>query len=175
MKQQELEERLYREARWAGERLQRVGVHAIMAFRVMKPRISMITLGVRDLSASASFYEQGLGFPRMESPPEVAFFTLNGSWLGLYGRDALAEDAQVSPVGSGFGGFALAHNVASEAEVDDILAQAAMAGGTVVKMGQKVSWGGYSGYFQDPDGHLWEVAHNPHFWVGPEDNDAAGD
>ncbi|WP_260294611.1 VOC family protein [Sedimenticola hydrogenitrophicus] len=135
----------------------------------MKPRISMITLGVRDLQASVRFYEQGLGLPRMESPPEVAFFTLNGSWLGLYGREALAEDAQVSPEGSGFAGFALAHNVESEAEVDQLLAQAETAGATLVKPGQKVFWGGYSGYFKDPDGHLWEIAHNPFFWVGPRD------
>ncbi|WP_275100378.1 VOC family protein [Sedimenticola hydrogenitrophicus] len=135
----------------------------------MKPRISMITLGVRDLQASVRFYEQGLGLPRMESPPEVAFFTLNGSWLALFGREALAEDAQVSPEGSGFAGFALAHNVESEAEVDQLLAQAVAAGATLAKPGQKVSWGGYSGYFKDPDGHLWEIAHNPFFWAGPRD------
>ncbi len=135
----------------------------------MKPRISMITLGVRDLAVSIAFYEQGLGLPRMESPPEVAFFTLNGTWLGLYGREALAEDAQVSHDGEGFEGFALSHNVASEAEVDELMAQAVAAGGTLVKQPQKVFWGGYSGYFADPDGHLWEIAHNPHFWVGPSD------
>ncbi|WP_428610023.1 VOC family protein [Sedimenticola sp.] len=135
----------------------------------MKPRISMITLGVRDMEKSIRFYEEGLGFPRMESPPTVAFFTLNGSWLGLYGREALAEDAQVSPEGSGFNSFALAHNVESEAEVDTLLAQAVAAGATLVKPGQKVFWGGYSGYFKDPDGHLWEVAHNPFFWIGPAD------
>ena len=138
----------------------------------MRPRISMITLGVRDIETAATFYQDGLGFPRMESPPEVAFFTLNGTWLGLYGREALAEDAAVSPEGSGFEGFALAHNVHSEAEVDAVIAQAAAAGATVVKPPQKVFWGGYSGYFKDPDGHLWEVAHNPFFWVGPKDEDA---
>jgi len=138
----------------------------------MKPRISMITLGVRDLKASAEFYEHGLGFPRMESPPEVAFFTLDGTWLGLYGRQALAEDATVSPQGNGFEAFAIAHNVHSEAEVDDVMRQALEAGATLVKRPQKVFWGGYSGYFKDPDGHLWEVAHNPHFWVGPRDDDA---
>ena len=77
----------------------------------MKPRISMITLGVHDLAAAIEFYERGLGFPRMESPPEVAFFTLNGTWLDLYGREALAEDATVSPNGEGFEAFSLAHNV----------------------------------------------------------------
>jgi catechol 2,3-dioxygenase-like lactoylglutathione lyase family enzyme len=136
----------------------------------MKPRISMITLGVRDLAAAVKFYEQGLGFPRMESPPEVAFFTLNGTWLALFGREALAEDATVSAEGHGFEGFALAHNVESEAEVDAVVSQAIAAGGTLVKEPQKVFWGGYSGYFKDPDGHLWEVAYNPHFWVGPRDN-----
>jgi catechol 2,3-dioxygenase-like lactoylglutathione lyase family enzyme len=138
----------------------------------MKPRISMITLGVRDLTSAVKFYEEGLGFPRVESPPEVAFFTLNGTWLGLYGREALAEDAQVAADGHGFAGFALAHNVASEAEVDEVVKQAAAAGGTVVKAPQKVVWGGYSGYFADLDGHLWEVAHNPHFWLGPKDDGA---
>ena len=138
----------------------------------MKPRISMITLGVRDLVASVRFYEQGLGLPRMDSPPEVAFFTLNGSWLGLFGRDALAEDAGVTPQGEGFAGFALAHNLASETEVDQLMAQALAAGATLTKPAQKVFWGGYSGYFRDPDGYLWEVAYNPHFWVGPPDSSA---
>jgi uncharacterized glyoxalase superfamily protein PhnB len=131
----------------------------------------MVTLGVHDLAVAIDFYERGLGFPRMESPPTVAFFTLNGTWLGLYGREALAEDATVPAEGHGFASVALAHNVASEAEVDVTLAQAVAAGATLVKPAQKVFWGGYSGYFSDPDGHLWEVAHNPHFWVGPEDGD----
>ena len=138
----------------------------------MNPRISMVTLGVRDLSVSVKFYEEGLGFPRMESPPEVAFFTLNGTWLGLYSRDALAADATVTPEGSGFESFTLAHNVRSESEVDEVMSQALEAGATLVKKPEKVFWGGYSGYFKDPDGHLWEVAHNPDFWVGPRDDDA---
>ena len=129
----------------------------------------MITLGVADLEKSIKFYKDGLGFPRMESPPTVAFFTLNGTWLGLYARDALAEDATVPPQGSGFNGFALAHNVESESEADQVMKQAIAAGATLVKPPQKVFWGGYSGYFKDPDGHLWEIAHNPHFWVGPKD------
>ena len=138
----------------------------------MKPRISMITLGVSDLAAATDFYETGLGFPRIDSPPTVAFFTLNGSWLGLYGREALAEDAQVSPEGNGFEAFSLAHNVESEKEVDAVVAQAVAAGATLVKKPQKVFWGGYSGYFKDLDGHLWEVAHNPLYWVGPTDENA---
>jgi len=137
----------------------------------MKPRISMITLGVSDLARSVAFYEQGLGLPRMESPPGVAFFPLDGTWLGLFSREELAEDATVSAEGSGFGGFTLSHNVHSEAEVEQVLAEAVAAGATLVKPGQKVFWGGYSGYFRDPDGHLWEVAHNPLFWVGPKDEE----
>jgi len=136
----------------------------------MKPRISMITLGVRDLAVAVKFYEVGLGFPRMESPPEVAFFTLNGSWLGLYSRNALAEDATVPPEGNGFEGFTLSHNVSSEEEVEQVMGQALAAGATLVKAAQKVFWGGYSGYFKDPDGHLWEIAYNPLFWVGPSDD-----
>ena len=132
----------------------------------MQPRISMITLGVSDLEKSIAFYEKGLGFPRMESPPTVAFFTLNGTWLGLYGKEALAEDATVSADGSGFNSFSLAHNLESEAEVDDVFKQAVAAGATPVKQPQKVFWGGYSGYFKDPDGHLWEIAHNPFFGSG---------
>ena len=129
----------------------------------------MITLGVRDLAVAIEFYELGLGFPRMKSPPEVAFFTLNGTWLGLYEREALAEDAQVSAAGEGFEAFTLAHNIGSGTEVDEVVAQAVAAGATLVKKPQKVFWGGYSGYFKDPDGHLWEVAHNLLFWVGPSD------
>ncbi|AXQ31684.1 VOC family protein [Solimonas sp. K1W22B-7] len=135
----------------------------------MKPRISMITLAVRDMEASVRFYEQGLGLPRMNSDPKVAFFSLNGSWLCLYGREALAEDAGIPAAGNGFAGFTLAHNVESEAEVDALIEQAVAAGARLLKPAQKVFWGGYSGYFQDPDGHLWEVAHNPHFWIGPRD------
>ena len=139
----------------------------------MKPRISMITLGVRDLAAAVRFYRDGLGFPRMDSPPEVAFFPLQGTWLGLYGREALAQDAAVSPQGQGFEGFTLAHNLASEAEVDEVIRKAVEAGATLVKPAQKVFWGGYSGYFSDPDGYLWEVACNPFFWVGPPDEPEA--
>ncbi|MDH5670939.1 MAG: VOC family protein [Myxococcales bacterium] len=135
----------------------------------MRPRISMITLGVADLERSVRFYEQGLGLPRKGQQPTVAFFNLDGTWLGLYGREALAEDAEVPSQGQGFAGFALAHNVATEAEVDAVLAQAVAAGATLVKKAQKVFWGGYSGYFADPDGHLWEVAHNPQEWIGPAD------
>ena len=133
----------------------------------MEPRISMITLGVRDLAKSVAFY-QGLGLPKMDSEPTVAFFTLNGTWLGLYPWEALAEDATVTADGSGFRGVTLAYNTQSEEQVDAVLGQAVQAGAELVKLGQTVFWGGYSGYFKDPDGHLWEVAYNPYFWIGPE-------
>ncbi|RMX03054.1 VOC family protein [Corticibacter populi] len=133
----------------------------------MDQRISMITLGVDDIGKSASFYENGLGLPRLESSPEVAFFSLNGTWLGLFGREALAEDAQVASKGDGFHGFTLSHNVGSPEEVDALMDQALQAGARLVKKPGATAWGGYSGYFSDPDGHLWELAHNPHFWIGP--------
>ena len=140
----------------------------------MEPRISMITLGVSDLEEATKFYELGLGLPKMESPPGTAFFTLNGTWLGLYPRKLLAEDASVSPSGNGFRGVTLSHNVTSEAAVNEIMRQAVEAGARLVKRPQQASWGGFSGYFEDQDGHLWEVAHNPHFWVGPESSSSFG-
>ena len=135
----------------------------------MKPRMSMITLGVDDLNRSVAFYQNGLGFPRQGDEENVAFFNLNGTWLGLYGREALAEDAMVSAEGSGFNSFAIAHNVHSEQEVEAVMQTALDAGAELVKKPQKVFWGGFSGYFKDPDGHLWEVAYNPFTWIGPTD------
>ena len=135
----------------------------------MQPRMSMITLGVDGMKRAVAFYQEGLGFPRYGDDENVAFFNLNGTWLGLYGRKALAEDAGVAPEGSGFNSFAIAHNVHSEEEVDAVMAHAVEAGAELVKQPQKVFWGGYSGYFKDPDGHLWEVAHNPFAWIGPTD------
>jgi uncharacterized glyoxalase superfamily protein PhnB len=130
----------------------------------------MITLGVRDLKKSIEFYQQGLGFPRHGDDDNVAFFSLNGTWLGLYGREALAEDAAVSAEGSGFNSFSISHNLESEAEVDAVFQEALDAGAAAVKRPEKVFWGGYSGYFKDPDGHLWEVAFNPFTWIGPKDD-----
>ena len=135
----------------------------------MKPRISMITLGVDDLERSVRFYRDGLGFPQLESSPGVAFFTLNGTWLGLYGRAELAQDATVAAAGEGFNSFSIAHNLASEEEVDAAMNEALAAGAILVKTPQQVFWGGYSGYFKDPDGHLWELAYNPFEWIGPKD------
>lgn len=136
----------------------------------MKPRISMIALGVNDLEASIIFYRDGLKFPILNSPPGVAFFNLNGTWLGLSERDALAKDAGISSDGNGYSGINLAHNVKSEKEVTEVLDQAIAAGATLVKAPQKADWGGYHCYFKDLDGHLWEVAYNPFAWVGPDDN-----
>ncbi|GGX61768.1 glyoxalase [Saccharospirillum salsuginis] len=131
----------------------------------------MITLGVEDVQASVWFY-QALGFPKTDfDSDDVAFFSLNGTWLGLYGREDLAEDAGVPSDGGRFSGVTLAHNVESDALVDETLQQAVDAGAKLVKPGQKVFWGGYSGYFADPDGYLWEVAHNPFTWIGPKDED----
>ena len=127
----------------------------------MRPLISIVTLGVSDLARSIRFYRDGLGLPQRATPESVAFFEMRGMWLSLYAREALAEDATVSPEGSGFRGFTLAHNVRSPEAVDRLLAEAVAAGATLVKPGQKVFWGGYSGYFADPDGFLWEVAWNP--------------
>ena len=127
----------------------------------MEPRITLVTLGVSDLARSIRFYRDGLGLPQRETPESVAFFEMRGMWLSLYAREALAEDATVSPEGSGFRGFTLAHNVRSPEAVDLLLADAVAAGAALVKPGQKVFWGGYSGYFADPDGFLWEIAWNP--------------
>lgn len=137
----------------------------------MQPRISMITLGVADLERATRFYRDGLGLPMMESEPGISFFTLNGTWLTLYDRKALAEDAQVPEQGNGFSGFTLSHVLDSEGAVDALLEQAVAAGAELVKPAQKVFWGGYSGYFRDPDGFLWEVAFNPFFWIGPKDTE----
>src|SRR5690606_17097552 len=129
----------------------------------MEPRLSLVTLGVEDLARAVRFYEEVLALPRLPSPPTVAFFELGRTWLSLYPRTALAADAGVAAEGSGFRAFTLAHNVASEAEVDALLAHVAAHGGRIVKPAQRADWGGYAGYFADPDGFLWEVAWNPEF------------
>ena len=99
----------------------------------------------------------------------ITFFNLNGSWLGLYPWNKLAADACVSQAGEGYRGIALAHNLHSKTEVDALMAQAITAGATMIKEPQDVLWGGYSGYFADLDGHLWELTYNPYAWMGPED------
>lgn len=128
----------------------------------MQPRITMITLGVKDFKRALKFYRDDLGW-EAKVQDDVAFFPLNGILLGLYPHDKLAEDATVPDSQAGFSGVTLAYNVGSPKEVDETLEKVSKIGAKIIKPGQKVFWGGYSGYFADPEGHLWEVAHNP-FW-----------
>jgi uncharacterized protein len=130
----------------------------------MEQRMSVVTLGVNDLARSKAFYQQALGWTISADEGQIAFFQLNGMVLALYPRDALADDAQVSGEGAGFAGVTLAYCTRSREETDEILRQVERAGARIVKPAREVFWGGYSGYFADPDGHLWEVAHNP-FWT----------
>lgn len=126
----------------------------------MKPRLSIITLGVHDLKRSLEFYlSLGFELETEENTDNIAFFLLNNKSLrlALFPHDRLAEDAEKEATGSGFKGFTLAHNVNSEAEVDATLKEAVSKGAELVKKGQKVFWGGYSGYFSDPDGFLWKL------------------
>jgi len=129
----------------------------------VEPRISFVTLGVSDLERSTRFYQDVLHLPRLKTSPEVTFFEMGKTWLALYPRDLLAADAGVPAAGSGFPGFTLAHNVRTMAEVDRLLDEVATGGGRIVKPAQRADWGGYTGYFADPDGFLWEVAWNPDF------------
>ncbi|MDB5394857.1 MAG: glyoxalase/bleomycin resistance protein/dioxygenase [Rhodospirillales bacterium] len=131
----------------------------------MEPRISLITLGVADISRARRFYES-LGWTASgASNDNVVFFQLAALCLSLYGRAALVEDAHLPNAGSGFGGVALAHNVRAREDVDHVLNEAREAGGTILRPAEDAFWGGYSGYFADPDGHPWEVAWNPHFTI----------
>ena len=129
----------------------------------MKPKISLITLGVDDLDRATRFYGEGLGLPQYEFEGEgVAFFSLEGTWLALYPREELARDIGLTGAkGPAAASVTLAHNAPSPEEADAVLAQAISAGATLIKPAQEVFWGGYSGYFQDPEGHYWEVAFNP--------------
>lgn len=135
----------------------------------MEPRLSFVTLGVADLARSTAFYRDVLKLPQIPMPPgaDVAFFEMGRTWLSLYGRASLAADAGL-PASSGeiaaaFPGFSLAHNLRSIEEVDALFAELRTAGVRIVKPPHRAEWGGYSGYFADPDGFLWELAWNPHF------------
>lgn len=131
-------------------------------------RLTMVTLGVADVARSTSFYES-LGWRRSSaSQPSITFFSMQGSVLGLFGRESLADDAGVDPAGSGFRAVTTALNCASRDEVDAVYAEWVAAGATPVKPPEAVFWGGYSSYVADPDGHLWEIAHNP---MSPNDAD----
>jgi uncharacterized glyoxalase superfamily protein PhnB len=125
-------------------------------------RLTMVTLGVADVARSTAFYE-ALGWRRSSSSSQdqITFFKMQGSVLGLYQRDALADDAMVSAEGSGFRGVTCALNCADRDDVDGVYAAWVAAGAEPVKRPEAVFWGGYSGYVADPDGHLWEIAHNP--------------
>jgi predicted lactoylglutathione lyase len=133
----------------------------------VEQRVSLITLGVSDLSRARRFYEE-LGWTSGAAPADdVVFFQTGGMIVALWGRDRLAEDTAVLD-GGGWGGITLAHNVRSPSEVDAVLAEAERAGASIPRPGGETFWGGYSGVFVDPDGHAWEVAHNPHWTIGDD-------
>ena len=136
----------------------------------MEQRISLITLGVTDLKRSRDFYER-LGWkPSNVNAEEIVFFQTGGMALALYPRVSLAKDANVSSDGYGFGGITLAYNTRTREEVDLVLAQAEAAGAKLLKTAKEAFWGGYSGYFADPDGFFWEVAWNPFFPIDKDGN-----
>ena len=123
----------------------------------------MVTLGVSNLERAVRFYEKVMCFPRLPSAKSIAFFELGRVWLALYPRESLAADVGVPAESSGFVGITLAHNVHSVKEVDRVLAEVEAGGARVVKRATTAEWGGYSGYIEDPDGFIWEIAFNPHF------------
>jgi uncharacterized protein len=128
----------------------------------MEPSLSVLTLGVVDFGRSLDFYKRGLKWPtKAKKKDGIAYFKLNGTVLALYGKRGLAEYAGVNPEGSGFPGITLAHNVRREKDVDRVFERVTKLGAKVVKKPQKTSWGGYGGYFADPEGYLWEVVYNP--------------
>lgn len=134
----------------------------------MEQRMSIVTLGVRDLNRSREFYER-LGWRRSLTKREgIAFFQMGGMALALYPRQDLAKDANTAADGEGFSGFSIAYNARTRAEVDTVLAEAQSAGAILLKPAQEAFWGGYSGYFADPDGFLWEVAWNPFFPIAED-------
>ena len=130
---------------------------------MMDQRISIVTLGVLDLDRAIAFYRAMGLTPGMVVPGDVAFFQMGGILLALWPREKLAADAGIEDSKPGFSGMALAYNTRSDAEVGEMLALAEEAGGRVVKPAQKAFWGGWYGYFEDTEGNLWEVAHNPAF------------
>lgn len=134
----------------------------------MEQRISLVTLGVADLKRSREFYER-LGWRRsMQEAEGIAFFQASGMGFALFPRDELAKDANIPGDGHGFSGISLAYNARTREEVDSVLAEARAAGAKILKPAQEAVWGGYSGYFSDPDGFLWEVAWNPSFPIAED-------
>jgi predicted lactoylglutathione lyase len=139
----------------------------------LEQRVSLITLGVGDLERARNFYE-ALGWKSGAAPADdVVFFQAGGMIVALWGREQLAEDTAVQDSG-GWGGVTLAYNTRSPAEVDAVLAEAEAAGATIPRAGAETFWGGYSGVFIDPEGHAWEVAHNPHWTVGADGSVSLG-
>ena len=136
--------------------------------KTMEQRISLVTLGVKDLSASKRFYADGLGWKPVFENEEIIFFQTGGMVFALFLRDKLAEDFQVDPATFGRAAVALAYNVRAKNEVDPLLNKAVAAGATILKPAREASWGGYSGYFADPDGFAWEVAWNPGWRLAPD-------
>ena len=134
----------------------------------MDQRVSLITFGVADLDRARRFYEDGLGWTKANKEPGIAFYQLPGMVLGIWPREQLVEDSGIVDDGGLFGGVTVALNVRSREEVDRSLEQAKAAGATITKAAADTFWGGYSGYFADPDYHLWEVAWNP-FWTLDEE------
>lgn len=126
-------------------------------------RLSLVTLGVKDVTAAAKFYEDMGLQRRLKNAEGVAFLEAGGVVLSIYSREALAKDIGAENEKAGFGGVTLAYNVPTEAEVDLVLGAAQKAGGKILKEADRIFWGGYVGYFADPEGHIWEVAHNPGF------------
>ena len=129
----------------------------------MEQRLSMITLGVADMARAIAFYRDVLGWTQFPRPDGIAFFDLDGLVFALYPQSAMAKEWVRAGDRAGSSGFVLAHNLRSKAEVDALFAQLRERGATILKAPEEVFWGGYSGYFADPDGHPWEVAYNP-FW-----------
>ncbi len=130
----------------------------------MIPRVSLLTLGVRNLDRSVGFYEDIFGWKKSPaSQDDVIFFQVGGLVVSLYPLNLLAEDARIDAANDGFAGVAFAYNAASENEVNQIFGMLREKGVTILKAPEKAFWGGYSGYFADPDGYAWEVAHNPFF------------
>ncbi len=139
----------------------------------MEQRLSLVTLGVSDLARSRTFYE-ALGWTSGAAPADdVVFFQAGSMIVALWGRDELAEDSGVEDLG-GWGGITLAYNCRSPEEVDAVIEEARAAGAKIPRAGAPTFWGGYSGVFVDPDGHPWEVAHNPHWTIGPDGSVSLG-
>jgi catechol 2,3-dioxygenase-like lactoylglutathione lyase family enzyme len=148
---------------------QQIASNQILLF--MEQRLTIITLGVSNLPKSTTFYEGVFGWKKAASSnADISFFHLNGIELALFEKHALAEDANMPPVGNGFENFTIAYNTRNEKEVDELFLSLTRGGASAVKGPAKTSWGGYSAYISDPDGHLWEIAYNPYLILDANGN-----